>query len=279
MTTTPSTPRRRLLLLDFDGTVCLGDDPVLAYARRVDAILAARGEEGGVEAAVAHALAVEDLLAADIAFDETGFPRGVDQEPVERGAEPHRAPSAHPVSWPVQDGYQLVQLLARQRGLSDADAGQAFLGGREDLLARGLGTTDVHAPAGLAELLDEVRAEAGVVLATNAPAAAFGPWLETLGLTEAFDAVITDSRKPFGMPEVLRRAGELIGGEEPVPAQEILSVGDIWRNDHEHLAALGGTTLLIDRFATGLGEPDHRVQDFADAAPIIRSWARVRARR
>lgn len=277
--TTTSRARRRLLLLDFDGTVCLGDDPVLAYAGRVDAVLAARGHGGGVRAAITRALAAGNLLAADIAFDETGFPRGVEQEPIERAAGPDRAPAAHPVSWPVQDGYQLVQLLARQRGLSDADAGRAFLSARGDLLARGLAATDVHAPEGLAALIEAIRPEVGVVLATNAPASAFAPWLEALGLTAAFDAVITDSRKPFGMPDVLRRACGLVGGDAPVPVQEVLSVGDIWRNDHEHIAALGGTTLLIDRFSTGLGAPDHRVQDFTDAEAIIRRWAQVGARR
>ncbi|GAA1185764.1 HAD family hydrolase [Nesterenkonia xinjiangensis] len=273
MTTPGSAPRTRLLLLDFDGTVCLGDDPVLAYAARVDAILTERGQQPLIRDAVARAFAADDLLVEEIAYDEYGVPLGVEQEPGHRLAADGTAHSAHPVSWPVQDGYQLVQLLARQAGLSDVEAGQAFLGGREDLLARGLESTDVHAPDGLAELLEQVRRTALVVLVTNSPAGAFAPWLRALGLTEAFDAVINDARKPFGMPEALRLACAVESPERPIAADQVLSVGDIWRNDLAPVAALGGTTLLLDRFATGLGEPDHRARRVADAVDIIGSWA------
>ncbi|GAB3190468.1 HAD family hydrolase [Nesterenkonia suensis] len=274
MTTTSSDPRTRLLLLDFDGTVCLGDDPVLSYAARVDATLAERGQPIWVHDAVTRALATDDLLVDEIAYDDAGAPLGVEQEVRRQTTAEEVAHSAHPVSWPVQDGYQLVQLLARQAGLSDVEAGRAFLGGREDLRARGLTSTDIQAPEGLAELLDEVRRAAVVVLVTNAPAGAFAPWLEALDLVGAFDAVINDARKPLGMPDALRRACAVENQESPIAPGQVLSVGDIWRNDLEPVGDLGGTTLLIDRFHTGLGDPDHRVGSFIEAAQIIRTWAR-----
>lgn len=245
------TPREKLLLLDFDGTVCLGDDPVLHYAAEVDALLAERGrtvhDDGGVRAVVAAALDAGDL-----------------QVP----ALPERAA--------VQDGYQLVQRLGRARGLSAEETGVAFRAGREALLAAGLRRSDVHAPAGLAALLDEVRETAAVVLITNSPAAAFAPWLEVLGLTGAFDAVVNDAGKPAGLPAALEAALEEArggAGVEHVADTQILSVGDIWENDLAPVAARGGTTVLIDRFAAGVGSPDHRVPDFAAAAPILRQWA------
>ncbi len=274
--------REKLLLLDFDGTLCLGDDPVLFYADRVDAQLRARklvGHFAGttVREIATRAFTMNTLLAPEIQYDAAGAPLTVGSEPT------HDDAKAHPVSWPLQDGYQLVQLLARQAGLTDAESGECFRGARRDLLAHGLGQTDVHAPSGARELVAEVREHAVVVLVTNSPAEVFAPWLEALGLSQAFDLVINDARKPFGMPEALGRARAAGAATPdasgpPIHPRQILSVGDIWRNDLEHVAALGGSTVLIDRFATGLGEPDHRVEDFDGAAQSILTWSISAAR-
>ncbi|MGJ9372643.1 HAD family hydrolase [Nesterenkonia sp. CF4.4] len=265
--------REKLLLLDFDGTLCLGDAPVLFYADRVDALLAERGLSGrftdtSVHEIVTRAFAENSLLAPQIQYDDAGVPLTVGSEAT------HDDAKAHPVSWPLQDGYQLVQLLARQAGLTDADSGQSFRAARLDLLAHGLENTDVHAPSGAQELLAETRRRAVVVLVTNSPADAFEPWLTTLGLSDAFDLVINDARKPLGMPAALDRARAAGGGAgELVAPDQVLSAGDIWANDLEHVHALGGTTVLIDRFGTGLGTPDHRVQDFDAVARAIEAWS------
>lgn len=292
--------REKLLLLDFDGTLCLGDDPVLFYADRVDAQLAARnlaGRFGGttVREIATRAFAANALLATEIEYDAAGVPLTVDTEPT------HDDAKAHPVSWPLQDGYQLVQLLARQAGLTDAESGECFRAARRDLLAHGLEQTDVHAPSGAKELVAKAAERAVVVLVTNSPAEVFAPWLEALGLSDAFDLVINDARKPFGMPEALERAraagtravgthaagtpdartgspGSTDSPVQPIHPHHVLSVGDIWRNDLEHVAALGGSTVLIDRFHTGLGEPDRRVEDFDGAARAILTWSDSAAR-
>lgn len=266
--------RQKLLLLDFDGTLCVGHDPVFAYAERIDALLAERGLTGqfprSVRAIAEDAFAQNSLLVEEIDYDDAGLPVAAAQDL----AAPRPNTRAHPVSWPLQDGYQLVQLLARQAGLSDEDAGAMFRISRKDLLTEGLASTDVHAPEGTHQLLEQVRTGVVVVLATNAPADAFQPWLEQLDLTEAFDAVINDSGKPFGMPQVLQHA-KAAGGER-VAEEHVLSVGDIWRNDLAEVHAEGGQTILVDRFATGLGTPDHRVRSFTDAAGFIRTWSGVR---
>ncbi|WP_218220868.1 HAD family hydrolase [Nesterenkonia sp. Act20] len=284
--------REKLLLLDFDGTLCLGDDPVLFYADRVDAQLRARNLAGHfagrtVREIATRAFAANTLLAPEIQYDAAGAPLTVGNEPT------HDDAKAHPVSWPLQDGYQLVQLLARQAGLTDAESGECFRAARRDLLAHGLEKTDVHASSGARQLVAEVREHAVVVLVTNSPAEVFAPWLEALGLSQAFDLVINDARKPFGMPEALKRAraaGTTAAGSraagvatadasgQPIHPHQILSVGDIWRNDLEHVAAIGGSTVLIDRFDTGLGEPDHRVEGFGGAAQAILTWSNSAAR-
>lgn len=258
----------RLLLLDFDGTVCLGDDPVLGYAEQVDRMLAQCGERApgpGVRDAVSRALDEGNLLVPEIRFDSSGLPEGVEGEPApEAGA-------AHPLSWPLQDGYQLTQLLAVQAGLSHEECGEAFREGRRVLIARGFENSDVHAPEGLSDVLAQLRGQCRVVLATNSPAEAFAPWLQHLQLADSFDLVINDSRKPYGMPQVVARARETAQGR-PVHVENVLSVGDIWRNDLEHVHAIGGKTLMIDRFTTGLGSPDHRVRAVDEAVALLRSW-------
>lgn len=273
----------KLLVLDFDGTLCLGDDPVLAYAAQVDAMLAQRQFAGRlprpVHTIVAEALSSNQLLAPEISYRPDGTPDAVAEEV--SGEEPTHQTEAHPLSWPLQDGYQLTQLLAHQAGLTGAESGHCFRQARRDLVAAGLENTDLHAPAGAAELLDELRCGAVVVLITNSPAAGFAPWLEVLGLAESFHAVINNARKPFGMPQALdaaRAAAEASAAHNSAASdsgggEDVLSIGDIWRNDLAHVSAEGGSTILIDRFTTGLGVPDHRVADWAEAVPALRSWA------
>ena len=269
--------REKLLVLDFDGTLCLGDDPVLTYAAHVDATLADRGLTGNlprqVHQIVSEALATDQLLAAEITYRTDGTPVAVAEEL--GGQEPTHKSEAHPVSWPLQDGYQLTQLLAHQAGLTGAESGQCFRQARRALVAAGLESSDLHAPGGATEVLAEVRDRAVVVLITNSPADGFAPWLQALGLSESFDAVINDARKPFGMPEALdaaRAETDRSPGETATSQDLVLSIGDIWRNDLAHVSADGGTTVLIDRFSTGLGAPDHRVTDWSQAADILRTW-------
>lgn len=259
----------KLLLLDFDGTLCLGDDPVLAYAGQVDRILKERSLNGPggrtVREVAEAAFAQNSLLVEEIAYDDAGSPAAVAADPTPDAGQ------AHPVSWPLQDGYQLVQLLAAQSGLSNEEAGSAFRQARRDLLAAGLENSDLHTPAEAPGLLEEVRSSGvSAVLATNSPAEGFELWLRALGLQDSFDAVINSAQKPFGMPKVLERALHAAPGVASL--HKIFSVGDIWANDLAHVSDLGGQTVLIDRFSTGLGDPHWRVDNFSQAAPVIRRW-------
>ncbi|NDK31510.1 HAD family hydrolase [Nesterenkonia haasae] len=262
--------RNKLLLLDFDGTLCLGDDPVLAYADQVDSLLEQRSLRGPggrpVREVVTTAFAQDRLLAEEIEYDDAGTPVALDTAPSPDAGK------AHPLAWPLQDGYQLVQLLANQSGLTQTEAGQAFRQARRNLVGGGLGSTDLHCPPEAPALLQELRGS-GVtaVLATNAPEEGFDTWLHALGLQDSFDAVINSAQKPFGMPLTLERARHI--SPQPISAKDILSIGDIWANDLAHVEALGGHTILIDRFCTGLGNPDVRVAAFAESLGAIRRWA------
>lgn len=132
-----------MLLLDLDGTVCVGDGPALRYADEV----AAQLDDDG-RAAMRHALAA--------------FLRGAGDTD-------------------AQDVYQLVQEVAAARGLAREDQGRAYLASRAALLTEGLGVAapagladllgelDVHvvvltnAPADGLDVLLERLGLAGVV--------------------------------------------------------------------------------------------------------------------
>lgn len=86
----------RVLLLDFDGTVCVGDGPALRYAEEVGSRLGAAGAE-----------ALRTSAAA--------FLRGNGDTPAE-------------------DLYQLVQEVAAAHGLPRDDLGRAYLASRAALV-------------------------------------------------------------------------------------------------------------------------------------------------
>lgn len=212
----PVTSTRRIIVLDFDGTVAVGDDPVLAYFRGV----------AGAEA--------DDLLAA-----WTGTGAG------------HR------------DGYALVAEWAAAHGVPDEDRSAAYAASRAALHA---GAVAVAAPPGLAALLRDRPADVRCVLVTNAPVDGIEPVLERIGLAGLLDELIGDARKPAGMPAVLER---LLGG---LPADRLLSVGDVWRNDLAPAAAIGAATAFVDRFGRGEGAPTFRATTLEALLPDIAGW-------
>ncbi|HAQ60361.1 MAG TPA: hydrolase [Microbacterium sp.] len=155
---------RRTLILDFDGTVCLGDGPALAYAR---GLAAAHPELADLEHRVAR------HLAGDAVAEFAG----------------------------AADGYQAVQSAAVRRGVEPSAIQNAFHAARRLLSKEGLG---VHTPDGFADWAVRVRrAGAEILLVTNAPAAGLDGVLRLLGIEDSFDRVVADAGKPEGMHAVL----------------------------------------------------------------------------
>jgi len=247
----------QLVVFDFDGTLCLGDDPVLTYAHLVDETLTERRASragSSIQRAVRRGLNAGNLLVPEIILNNKGYPADIEGK-------------TDMALWPLQDGYQLVQLLGLQAGLDATETHAAFRESRALLLRQGLALTDVHAPAGAADIITRLRQqETAVVLITNSPAENFDVWLTQLGLADHFDLIINSAKKPTGMPEALDRARDVLAtNDQPIPMDAVVSVGDIWGNDLAYVHDQGGHTILIDRFETGLGDPDHRVPDAASA--------------
>ncbi len=162
----------QLLILDFDGTVCIGDGPVTAFAREV------------ADAAGVHATELLDPLDR--------FLRGESGTRFDGSA----------------DGYTAVGQWARERGLDRAALSAAFLRGRAEVDA---GRIAIAAPEGVIDRLAELR-EWRRVLVTNSPLTSTMTLTSKLGLTPVLDAVIGDAAKPGGLQALLAPGGELEAG-------------------------------------------------------------------
>lgn len=211
-----------VLVLDLDGTVLLGDAPVLAYAYGISE-------------------AVGDRVAAFL-------------------ADPHGDPDL----LDAQDGYQATARAAKALGLTRAQTQPAFLASRAVLAGDG-----VSAPPGLAELLSELPSY--VVLVTNSPADGLPEVLDRLGLAAHIDRVRTDAHKPTGMPTIVDRL--LMRHHLTERPWQLMSVGDIWRNDLAYAYERGCVTGYIDRHGRRQGPAHVTAPDFPGLYDAIRRWA------
>lgn len=161
------------LVLDFDGTVCLGDDPVRLYCEEVIRVL-------------------DQATGARITASLDGFLDG------------------HPVAGleESQDGYQAVQRLAAGVGVLPAQLDVAYRDSRRRFDA---GEGQAWVPDGLLEELAAVRARGvDLILVTNAPMLGVRAFAERTGLAEHLTGVVPDAGKPTGMAPILQRLLEQV---------------------------------------------------------------------
>lgn len=241
--TRTSRPAGLTLLLDFDGTVCRGDEPALEYGRQVASTLPTR--DG-------------DVLMAALSGLLDGTGNGL---PAGRQAE-------HPAIAGAEDGYQAVERLAIAFGVAAERRSAAFLAARAKLVA---GQLPVETPAGLAGLLAELRPRVTVVLVTNSPLNGMDTLLRRLGLAGRLDEVIGDAGKPAGLGPVVDRLLARSGaGTQP---GRLLSVGDIWANDLQVPLERGCGGAYIDRFGRRRGTAHVTAPAFEPIFDAIRGWS------
>lgn len=236
------TARDRVIIFDFDGTITVGDGPVLAYAEQV-AVRLAPGLADGFRAAVTAGL-----------HGRTGL-------------------TGSPAAAPVDD-YDLVRQVALVHGADSAVLSAAYLASRELLatehavisapvLTRSAGTTTAGRDD-LASWLRRLSTQAYLVLATNAPATGLDRALAVLGVTDAFDEVRTSVGKPAGMHTL---------ADEMLARGPVLSVGDVWHNDLEPVWARGAATALLTRGCVGDVRATYSADTLDGLVPGITAWA------
>lgn len=224
---------RPLLVLDFDGTVCIGDAPVWAYA---EALIAALGQRAPTEAA-----ALEPRLRAQL----TSFLDGT------AGVTPYT------------DGYEAVAALSANQ-VTTEELQEAYLASRQQLMS---GALEVTTPPGLVDFLHELSDVVDTLLVTNAPLVGVRETTKALGLAPVLDHIVSDASKPQGWATLLH---SLTLHRRP---DEVMVVGDIWKNDIAVPLNFGCATALVDRFGSQQG-PAHTTGRTLEALyPDIRIWA------
>lgn len=228
----PTTPTPTLVL-DFDGTLCLGDDPIYLFADELSALV----EDAEVSAQIRRRL--EAFLAGEERVED------------------------------AEDGYHALFYLGAPLALPREQVKAAYQRSRQRMEA---GEGSVYAPEGIVGLLDDVRAAgARVVLVTNAPAVGAVSWLETVGVAQRLDAVIPDAGKPERMGEHLSGLLAEAGAHEA--PQYLASVGDVWANDVEPAIRLGAQGFHIDRYGSGRTPTTASAPTIEALYPLIRAWA------
>lgn len=222
-----------LLLLDFDGTVCIGDAPVHAYA---DAVIA-----GALDADPAAGAVLADEIRDRLGAFLDGAPDAGDH----------------------LDGYAAVAALAAGH-VSANDLQAAYTASRRALAA---GDISVAAPAGLADLLADLAPGVRRVLVTNAPEDGIRPTLAAIGLDGLIDGIITSVGKPAGWQRLLPG---MLAHRSPAA---VMAVGDIWGNDLRPPLEAGCCTALIDRFGHRAGPAHLTGRRFEELYAGIRAWA------
>ena len=224
------------LLFDFDGTLYVGDLPILAYARRAAELL-------------------PDDAATDLIDGVRFFLEG--KTISGRTADLRDA----------EDGYMGVEMLARAAGVRPEELDGAYRLARQDLAGSAFA---LEAPEGLTDLLADL-AGAYVMVVTNADLTGVAEVLTAIEVAGHIDRIVTDAGKPHSMPgHVERTLARIDAADAP---ERLMVVGDRWTTDLVDAHAAGARTALVDRFGRGDGTPDLRGGSLADLIPAIRSWA------
>lgn len=173
-------------------------------------------------------------------------------------AKPHLAP---PPPWlpapPPVTGGRAVTALAVAAGLSPAQIATARRASRLDLAA----SAWILDPAdGLAALLDLLAGRADPILVADPDDPATGPVLDALELTGRFPV--------RSVPELATDLTTALAG------RPVLLIDADWPPGPVAAGGPGAgvTTALIDRFGSGVGDPDLRADDLPALLPGVAGW-------
>ncbi len=224
---------RGLLVLDFDGTLWRGNQPLEHYAA-----IAARGL---APAERAPYLAQVQAFLDGLRWEVVG------------------------TAEPPDDGWTAVARFAEARGATPDLLRAAFLETRERIAA---GAFRLEVPAGLPEFLAWSRRWCAIALATNSPASSVGPVIEQLGLGHLLDDVATGAAKPGALVGLVE--GWL--GRFEASRERVMSVGDHYQNDIEPAARAGWFTAYITPWRWVPGPCSIVGTTLEEVLPGLREW-------
>ncbi len=232
-----------LLVVDFDGTVYRGDEPVRRYARRIS--------ESLPPAPAARYLKIfERYLAAGVAAARQST--DTVEAAVLRESMDH---------WGAAHG-----LALRCFGLPAEVAEAAFRRTRQDMLDP---DCELEVVTPLIEALTALRGAVRVLLATNSPRPGLTPLLERMGVTEAFDDVVPGAGKPDGLRRLLQRE---LGADLRARPWRLFSLGDHYYNDLAPAVEIGAAAGYIDRFGRADGPATAQAPVVERLLPAIHAW-------
>jgi len=232
-----------LLVVDFDGTVYRGDEPVRRYARRISASLPPEQAERYLD--VFERYLAEGVAAARRSTDT-----------VEAAALRESI-----------DHWGAAQNLAWRCFGASADAVEAaFRQTREDMLDP---SCELEVVTPLIRELTALRGAARVVLATNSPRPGLQALLDRMGVAGAFDDVLPSAAKPDGLRRLLQRE---LGEDLLVRPWRLFSLGDHYYNDLAPAVEIGGAAGYIDRFGRADGPATAHAPVVERLLPAIHAW-------
>ena len=232
-----------LLVVDFDGTVYRGDEPVRRYAGRIAEALPTTQAEEYLN--VFERYLAEGVAAAKQSTDTVEA--AVLRESVD--------------AWGA--AFSLAQ---RRYGLSVDVTEAAFQLTRKDMLDPGC---ELGVVTELVEALTALRGSVRVLLATNSPRPGLQGLLERMGVTEAFDDVVPGAAKPDGLRRLVQRE---LGEDLRTRPWRLFSLGDHYYNDLAPSVEIGGAAGYIDRFGRADGPATGRAPVVEQLLPAIHAW-------
>jgi FMN phosphatase YigB (HAD superfamily) len=232
-----------VLVVDFDGTVYRGDEPVRRYARRIAEALPTEQAE--------HYLCVfERYLAEGIAAAKQST------DTVEAAALREAV-----------DGWGAAFGLAQRcYGVPMDVTEAAFRLSRQDMLDPGC---ELEVVTPLVEALSALRGSVRVLLATNSPRPGLDELLERMGVAAAFDDLVPGASKPDGLGRLLQRE---LGGDLRDRPWRLFSLGDHYFNDLAPAVEIGGGAGYIDRFGRADGPATAQAPVVERLLPAIHAW-------
>jgi FMN phosphatase YigB (HAD superfamily) len=269
-----------LLVVDFDGTLYRGDEPVRFYARRL----------------------ASALPEADGAALLASFERYLEQGP-KAAADSRDTVEAAALREAVDGWGAAVHLGQRVYGIPPGVVDRAFVDTRAHMVESACELEPAE------PLLDTLRLLGGRVrrvLATNSPDIGLDVLLRRIGADGLFDEIVCSLGKPDGLRRYLQRelgqnpggtvpsgtvpSGAALGGAVPggavpdgraarYPAQHpaawrLFSVGDHYRNEIEPAVEIGARAGFVDRFGRRDGPATAVAPTVEGVLPALLAWAR-----